>query len=50
VERIETTETVPEWRAVPVVPFPVRFEIVAKGRSFVHDEPGNAYRFMPERR
>jgi len=50
VDRIETTEIVPEWRAVPVVPFAVRFEIRAKGRSFVHDEPEAAYRFPPERR
>ena len=50
VERVETTETVPEWRAVPVVPFVVRFEIRAKGRCFVHEEPDGAYRFWPERR
>ena len=49
-DRIATTEHVPEWRAVPVVPFAVRFEIRAQGRSFVHEEPNAAYRFMPERR
>jgi hypothetical protein len=49
-DRIETTEIVPEWRAVPVVPFAVRYEIRAKGRAFLRDEPDAAYRFMPERR
>jgi len=50
VDRIATTEHVREWRAVPQVPFAVRFEIRAKGRAFVHEPPEGAYRFTPERR
>jgi hypothetical protein len=49
VERIKTTQVVPEWRAVPRVPIDLRFRIRANGLVFAKDELGGALQFMPER-
>lgn len=49
VERVATTRVVPEWRAVPRVPFDVRFRIRANGLLFAKDDLGSVLQFMPEK-
>ena len=50
VERIERTEIVPEWKAVPHLPFAVAISITAKGRVHSYrDEPGSELRFLQDR-
>jgi hypothetical protein len=49
IERINKTEIVPEWGAVPVVPVALKFCIRAGGRAFLKEDRESAYRFWPER-
>ena len=50
VERIERTETVPEWKAVPHLQFAIAITVTAKGRAHSYrDEPGSELRFFPDR-
>jgi hypothetical protein len=50
VERIERTEIVPEWKAVPHLPFAAAISITARGSVHTYrDEPGSELRFFQDR-